>query len=219
MNAFKTAILAGAALAVGTLSLAAQSEAMSPEGLLAKGGQLYDWYYKISEGDVMKSTHALMPEGGKKGKGSWRCSTCHGFDYNGAFDLKGLQGAAGKSADDIVAILRDAKHGYTADILNDQEAKAVGMFVSKGVIDVAKAKGDAAKGQGYYETICAVCHGPDGKKISDMPPVGAVVNELPERSLHRIRYSKPAEDMPAMSALPLQVALDVWEYTKTLPTE
>lgn len=221
---FTTSILKGALSSViavaGIVAISSQAAALTPEGQMARGGQLYDWYYKITDGDVMKSTHALTPaDSGKKGKKTWRCSTCHGFTYDGELGLTGIQGAAGKSAADIIAILKDAKHAYTADIFTDEDFQSVGTFVSKGLLDVSKAKGDAAKGQGYFETVCAVCHGMDGKKITDMPPVGAVVNKLPERALHRIRFSKPGIDMPALSALPVNVSVDVWEYTKTLPQD
>jgi len=209
--------LAGAAALV---AFSSSAQALTPEGQLARGGQLYDWFYKITEGDIPKKTHASMPaDTGKTGKKTWRCGTCHGFNYAGDLGVTGITGAAGKSPADIVAILKDAKHNYTTDIFTEEEFQSLGMFVSKGVVDVSKLSGDAAKGQGYFETICAVCHGADGKKISDMPPVGAVVNKLPERALHRIRFSKPAVDMPALSALPLDVAVDVWEYTKTLPQD
>lgn len=208
-----------AALAALGFSLAAgHAGAMTPEGMVAKGGQLYDWFYQITEGDIPKSTHKAIPAGAEaSGKGSWRCSTCHGFNYAGDIGLKGVNGAKGKSPADIVAILKDDTHGYTSDIFTDLEFNALGEFVSKGVVDVASLKGNSEKGKAYFETICAVCHGMDGKKITDMPPVGAVVNQLPERSLHRIRFSKPGASMPALSALPLDVAVDVWEYTKTLP--
>jgi thiosulfate dehydrogenase len=212
--------LGGFAAAIGLVAFSSQAVALSPEGLMARGGQLYDWYYQITEGDVQKKTHALIPaDAGQTGKKTWRCTTCHGFDYAGDLGLTGLAGAAGKSPDDIIAVLKDAKHGYTSDMFTDEDFQSLGMFVSKGVVDVSTLTGDAAKGQGYFETVCAVCHGADGKKITDMPPVGAVVNKLPERSLHRIRYSKPGAAMPALSAFPLDVAVDVWAYTKTLPQD
>jgi len=211
------ASIVGAALFV---SVSSPAQALTDEGMLAKGGQLYDWFYKITYGDVPKKTHAAMPaDAGQTGKKTWRCVNCHGYDYNGDVGLPGISKAAGKDPAEIIAILKDGTHNYTTDIFNDEEFQSLGVFVSKGQIDVAAAKGDVAKGQGYFETVCAVCHGPDGKKITDMPPLGAVVNKLPERSLHRIRFSKPAVDMPSLAAFSSQVAVDVWTYAKTLPQE
>lgn len=210
--------LGGLVAATAMMVMSSQAVALTPEGQMARGGQLYDWYYQITEGDVMKKTHALMPaDSGATGKKTWRCATCHGFSYSGELGMTGL--TAGKSPEDVIAILKDAKHGYTSDMFTDEDFQSLGVFVSKGVVDVSKLSGNVAKGQGYFETICAVCHGADGKKITDMPPVGAVVNKLPDRALHRIRFSKPGVDMPALSSLPLDVSVDVWAYTKTLPQD
>jgi len=212
--------LSGLCAMAALVAYSSQVQALTPEGMMARGGQLYDWYYQITDGDVQKKTHVSMPaDSGKTGKKTWRCSLCHGFNYAGDLGLPGIVGASGKSTDEIIAIMKDAKHNYTSDMFTDTDFQSLAVFVTKGVTDVSKLTGDAAKGQGYFETICAACHGLDGKKITDMPPVGAVVNKLPERSLHRIRFSKPGDSMPALSALPLDVAVDVWSYTKTLPQE
>ncbi|WP_139134773.1 cytochrome c [Magnetovibrio blakemorei] len=220
LHGMRSGILSGFVVAAGLVAFAPQAQALSPEGMLARGGQLYDWYYQITQGDVPKDTHALMPaDSGSSGKKTWRCSECHGFNYAGDLGLPGILSAAGKSPDDIVAILKDAKHNYTSAMFTDTDFQSLGLFVSKGVTDVSKVSGDATKGKGYFETICLACHGMDGKKITDMPPVGAVVNKLPDRSLHRIRFSKPGDSMPALAALPLDVAVDVWTYAKTLPQE
>jgi len=212
--------LGGIIATAGLMAYTSQAQALTPEGMLARGGQLYDWYYQITEGDVPRKTHASMPaDSGKTGKKTWRCSGCHGFDYTGDFGLPGILGATGKSSEEVIAILKDAKHNYTPEMFTDEDFQSLAMFVAKGVTDVSKLSGDPKKGQGYFETICATCHGADGKKITDMPPVGAVVSKLPERSLHRIRFSKPGDSMPSLAALPLDVAVDVWSYTKTLPQE
>ncbi|MBF0247196.1 MAG: hypothetical protein HQL36_03860 [Alphaproteobacteria bacterium] len=211
-------IAIGLGAAIGVAAMASSAQALTDEGKLQRGGLLYDWYYKITEGDVPGDTHPAMPEAaGQTGKKTWRCVNCHGYSYTGDVGVKGIMGASGKSPADVIAILKNDTHKYTDAIFNQTDFESLGLFVSKGLIDVAGAKGDVAKGQGYFETICAVCHGKDGKKITDMPPVGAVVNELPDRALHRIRFSKPGVDMPGMSALPADVSIDIWEYTKTLP--
>ena len=98
------------------------------------------------------------------------------------------------------------------------------LFVSKGQMDVGKyvadkkAKGNAAKGEAYFNTICAGCHGMDGKKIKDAPPLGSVADNAPEM-LHKIMNGQPAESMPAMRALDPQISVDIASYLTQLPKQ
>jgi len=215
----------------------AQAE-MSEAGMLARGGVLYDKWYKITEGDLPMGTHASYPPEGKKKKPTtWRCKECHGWDYRGKdgrykegskrfTGIKGITGAAGKDPAAVVSILKDKTHGYTDGMFTAEDFQALALFVSKGQVDVTKyigddksVKGDAKKGQGHYETVCGGCHGIDGKKINDMPPVGAVVNKNPWSALHKIRFGQPAEDMTSLASMPLDVSVDILAYTMTLSQE
>ncbi|MCB2099290.1 MAG: c-type cytochrome [Rhodobacterales bacterium] len=218
---------------------AAKKRPTSEAGMLAWGGLLYDKWYKITEGDLPSGTHPSYPEAGKKKKSTtWRCKECHGWDYKGAdgqyakgshfTGVKGITGAAGKPVDDIVAVLKDKTHQITGDMFSEAEFKALATYVSKGQIDISKyisadntkvTAGDAARGKGYYETICGGCHGVDGQKMSDMPPVGSKAQKDPTETLHKIRFGQPGEEMPAMIALPLDVSIDILAYTMTLPAE
>lgn len=55
-------------------------------------------------------------------KSNWRCKACHGWDYqgaNGAYQsgkhatgINGIDGAAGRNVDEIVALLKAPEHGY-----------------------------------------------------------------------------------------------------------
>lgn len=218
------AVIAAAAAVVSVPGAFAQSAPQTEAGLVAYGGQLYDWWYNITSGDIPRGTHPSMPaDSGRKGKKTWRCIECHGYDFNGAHGVTGVMGSAGKDPAAVEAILRDDKHAYTDDFFTADDFKALAIFVSKGVSDMSgylkdgKATGDAANGQAIWETVCSVCHGADGKKITDMPPVGAVVNKVPMRSLFRIRYGKPGANMPAMSIFPMEVSVDVLTYAMTLP--
>ena len=50
----------------------------------------------------------------------------------------------------------------------------IALFVSRGQIDMdlyvdretKKSRGDPSQGASYYQTICAVCHGFDGKRMN-----------------------------------------------------
>jgi len=80
---------------------------------IARGGQLYDDWMAVLEHSIGK----------KKGKTTWRCKECHGWDYmgeDGAYGkgghytgIKGLRRAVGMDVDELISIIRDKTHQYT----------------------------------------------------------------------------------------------------------
>ena len=226
----------GMFIALFGLTASHVASAAETESAIARGGKLYDKYFKENNTAKPDADHASYPnKGGKYGKdASWRCKECHGWDYKGkdgayasgghATGIKGISGAAGKDPAAIVAILKDGKHGYTDKQLSSQDMNDLAMFVSKGQIDVAKyiadkkAKGNAAKGEVYFNTLCAGCHGKDGKKIKDAPPLGSVADNAVEM-LHKVMNGQPGEGMPALRALDPQIAVDIVSYLPQLPKQ
>jgi mono/diheme cytochrome c family protein len=102
--------------------------------------------------------------------------------------------------------MKDKTHGFDGK-MDDGAMGAIAMFVTKGQVDMdkfidrksKKAMGDTTKGKAYYVTLCANCHGADGKLPKDLEaPLGK-------------------EQMPALRALPHQVSADVLAYLQTLP--
>jgi thiosulfate dehydrogenase len=96
------------------------------------------------------------------------------------------------------------------------------MFVSAGQVDLSKyinaegkPIGDGAKGEAYFNTLCAGCHGADGKKIKEAP-LGAVAGNTPEM-MHKVLNGQPGEAMPALRALDHQIAADITVHLQTLP--
>ncbi|MCH7930006.1 MAG: c-type cytochrome [Proteobacteria bacterium] len=234
-----TALMAGmlAAVILGGPLTAAAGEI---ESTLAYGGLLYDKWFKVVNAETPATAHPAYPDDGKyKGKkgADWRCKECHGWDYqgrDGAYasgkhftGIKGVRGMAGADTDTIIAVLKDKTHGYTGEMMSDADFEALALFVSKGQVDMdryidratRKVKGDAAKGEAYYNTICANCHGKDGAKVKDMNPMGKVVDGNPWESLHKVLNGQPGETMPAMRALDIQISLDALAYAQGLPKE
>jgi len=227
-------------LLIGALGLLAASPllAAETESSIARGGRLYDKYFAENKTEKPATDHASYPnKGGKYGKDvSWRCKECHGWDYKGkdgayasgghATGIKGINGAAGKDPATIVATLKDAKHGYTDKQLPAKDMNDLALFVSKGQVDMAKhidgatkkAKGNAAKGEVYFNTLCAGCHGMDGKKVKDAPPIGSVADN-PYEMLHKVLNGQPSEGMPALRALDIQIAVDIVSYLPQLPKQ
>ena len=87
-----------------------------------------------------------------------------------------------------------------------------------------KARGDVRRGAAFFQTICAVCHGFDGKTMNfgdEKEPeyVGTVARKNPWEALHKIRFGQPGVGMVALTVLDIQDHLDILAYTQTLPVK
>jgi mono/diheme cytochrome c family protein len=234
-----TTLLAGALL-MAPLPLAAAET----ESSIARGGRLYDKWWTVVGAKEPRQPHPAYPAEGKyKAKGDWRCKECHGWDYlgkDGAYGkgkhftgIKGIQGAANTSPDRIMGTLTNKTHALDT-LLSGEDLRDLAMFVSKGQINMAsyidpaskKVKGNKAKGEPVFNTVCANCHGrdgtldEDGKPLAaDSEPLGLVASDNPWEALHKIRNGQPGEHMPALRALDLQLALDILAHMQTMPTK
>lgn len=228
----------GAGLAAGALAMAIAAPALAAESesAIARGGRLYDKFFAENKTTKPAADHAAYPnKGGKYGKdASWRCKECHGWDYQGkdgayskgghATGIKGIRAFAGRDPAAVVAVLKNPVHGYTDKQLSARDMNDLALFVSKGQIDMAKyvdaasqrAKGDPARGEVYFNTICAGCHGFDGKKVKDAPALGSVADN-PYEMLHKVFNGQPSEGMPALRAVDPQVSVDIVSYLPSLP--
>ncbi len=220
-----------------TIAIADTSEDYS----LARGGRLYDkWYKESSKAKAPDIPNPTYPKNGSyygKKSSDWRCKECHGWDYRGSkgayasgkhyTGIKGIGGKQGSPAEEIIAILKDDNHGYGNASMSIQDYRDLALFVSKGQIDMTtyidpktkSGKGNVAKGKAYYETVCANCHGLDGKLDDQIPPMGKLANKNPWEVMHKTMNGQPKEEMPALRAFDPQVAADILTYTQTLPNE
>jgi thiosulfate dehydrogenase len=234
----KNKIISGIAAITLLVATAAPTYALAEtESAKARGGKLYDKWYAVVGAEAPTESHPLYPADKKyaqKPKSNWRCKECHGWDYMGAdgayksgkhtSGIKGINGAAGRDVGEIVALLKDEKHGY-GDKLGDADLKDLAMFVSAGQIDMddyidrsnKKPKGgNAAKGAAYYNTMCAQCHGMDGKQPKGMKSFAKQMGN-PWEVMHKILNGQPDEDMPALRALDRQIVVDIMSHMGTLP--
>jgi Cytochrome C oxidase, cbb3-type, subunit III len=225
-------------LAAAMLLPAPSAFAAETESAIARGGRLYDKWFAENKATKPAADHPAYPhKGGKYGKDvSWRCKECHGWDYAGkdgayakgghATGIKGIAGAAGKDPAAITAVMKDKNHGYTDAMLSAKDMSDLALFVSKGQVDFAKyidaatkkPKGNGAKGEVYFNTLCAGCHGVDGKKVKDAPPLGSVADN-PWEMLHKVLNGQAGEAMPAMRALDIQISVDIITHLQTLPAK
>ncbi len=207
---------------------------------IARGGRLYNNWYKEIRKAPPQSRHPAYPAAGAvKGSQTWRCKECHGWDYEGSTGayasgrhvtgIKGIRQMAGADPKNIVAVIKDNTHAYTdLDLLDDADFLDLANFVAKGQFDMnryidrrsLKANGDATRNRAYYQTICANCHGRDGLKIRTIPPLGKVATENPWEALHNILNGHPNVEMPPLRGLDnMQSLVDVLAYMQTFPTD
>ncbi|HAI70187.1 MAG TPA: hypothetical protein DCM38_12225 [Gammaproteobacteria bacterium] len=207
------------------------------EADLARGGLLYDKWWKINGASEPANTHPGYPEvGSQTGSTTWRCKECHGWDYKGKdgvyesgsshyTGIKGLYDVRNQPADMIYDAI--ARKGM---LLSEQDIWDLTQFLKEGQVDMNKsiifsgaqkkaATGDAEKGRLLYEGAggCLKCHGEDGNKISNVS-VGTVVNDNPWEGLHKIRFGEPGTKMPSAISkdLSLQEQIDILTYAQTL---
>ncbi len=209
------------------------------EGDIVRGAQLYDKWFAVIKADKPDVTHPSWPASNTKKKGdvTWRCKSCHGWDYKGVdgaygsgsylTGIKGIDGMVGADLDAIIAILKDDTHQF-ADRMDDADFNDLALFVSKGQVDMSQyidlktkalKSGDATRGQQYFDTLCAQCHARDGTLPKDMDKSLGKQMGNPWEVMHKILNGQPAEQMPALRALDYQITLDLMAHLLTLPTE
>ncbi|MDP6706527.1 MAG: c-type cytochrome [Alphaproteobacteria bacterium] len=231
----------GGAIVVGGIAVSVTSaSADEMESSLARGGQLYDKWYKVIGDPKPTKSHPAYPADkkyAKKPASNWRCKECHGWDYKGkdgayasgkhSTGIKGINRMAGADAAEVVAVLKDKTHGYGAK-MDDDDLQDVALFVAKGQVDFDKyidraskklKGGDAARGSAYFNTVCSNCHGMEGDKPKDMgKSLGAQMGN-PWEVMHKILNGQPDEKMPALRAFDRQVVLDIMAHVATLPSK
>jgi mono/diheme cytochrome c family protein len=196
---------------------------------IVRGGRLYDNWYRELRVTPPRGTHPLF--GGAVGlvsdaAATWRCTTCHGWDYGGSGGMPGITGYRGADPAAIVAILEQPPHGYGA-VMRPGDLLDLAQFVSRGQLPMAdlvdaKTRRSRVLAAGYedrYSTICAGCHGADGKKVRDTPPLGEVARERPHEALHMILNGHPSGQMPALRVLGAEAAAGMLAFLQTLPAQ
>ncbi len=210
---------------------------------LASGGRIYDSWFAALDREPPAKTHPAWPEFNlrKMGAQTWRCKSCHGWDYKGIdgqygtgsykTGIKGVSDLAGGDPDAVVRALGDDIHGFTDEMIPPDAKRRVALFLTSGQHDTdavialdGAARGTASQGASVYQTVCAACHGFDGRALNwgdEVEPgyVGTEANANPWEVLHKIRNGHPGHEMISLRAFPLQVAVDVLAYAQSLPVK
>jgi mono/diheme cytochrome c family protein len=219
----------------------------SPSWTLAAGGRIYDTWWDALDRTKPKETNPAYPKTGtRSGANTWRCVECHGWDYKGKDGVNGrgqpmgerytgivgIRAARKMSTAAIVQKMRAPPHNYSSAMITDEEMRRLAAFVRSGQHDAdrhidratGRVRGNIERGKAIFQTVCAACHGFDGRALnwgSAREPgyIGTEAKKLPWEVLHKIRNSHPGAAMVNLRALSLEDAVATLAYAQTLPSE
>lgn len=213
---------------LSTLAFVQGLPSRDPLYAVARGGKLYDDWAEEIDAKYPKDPHPLFPKGEKvdeAGSSTWRCVECHGWDYKGAHGIRGIRNMAGAHPNTIIKVLLDDVHNLDHK-LHYADLYDLAVFVSQGQVEMneyidartLEARGNPDNATQYYLTLCATCHGDDGKSIRTMPPMGRVASDRPWQALHKTLHGHPGDEMPAWQASMAPATIkDVLAKLQTLP--
>lgn len=179
---------------VALLALAGYSlaQAQASPASIAKGGKLYDKWWKVVPNAVEpKGDHPLWASqttNTRTGPDTWRCKECHGWDYKGKDGAYGsgshktgfvgvYNAGAAKSKAELVAILKGStnpKHDFSA-LIDADSLSSLADFLKEGLADDSKyinyqtkkpIGGNLEQGKQVFTSSCAPCHGADGTQLN-----------------------------------------------------
>jgi mono/diheme cytochrome c family protein len=220
--------------------LRAQKRAQPGEAaILSLGGRLYDNHWAVLGRQPPSRWHPLFPMKVKIiPSATWRCASCHGWDYRGAAGhlgevsrdpvLTSLAGAVGKDPQKLVEILVSESHSEITAPIPPDLLLAMAKFLSYGqqnmadLVDVeGKAIGDPMRGKDIFQGTCERCHDADGKapiygERGDKSSLGWIVRQRPEQAVHKIRNGVPGADMLSLRFLNMESLSGLLAYLQKL---
>ena len=224
----------GTSMAVGMLAYAKTLPSQNMAASITNGGRLYDdWQW--ATGNKQALPHPAYPAKGYYANvpsATWRCLECHGADYKGnegqfatgnhATGIKGIRAMAGVEPEKVMAILRNKTHRFGA-VMKYRDLQDLANFVSQGQVDMDAlidpktrlARGDAKRGETYYQTICIGCHGKEGR-FTAKRFLGNRARQDPWGSLHAMLNGHPDDNMPALREIDQKVVTDILSHVQSL---
>lgn len=224
----------GRDMASGMLAYLQTLPSLNLAASIANGGRLYD-DWQLETGHKQALPHPAYPPKAyyaNAASTTWRCRECHGWDYKGsqgqyasgkhATGIKGIRAMAGADPERIMETLRDQTHLYGA-VLKHRDLQDLANFVGLGQIDMDAAidpqtrlsRGNARQGAAYYQTMCAGCHGVEGRSIAK-PFLGRLARTEPWEALHTMLNGHPDDTMPALREIDRKVVADILAYIQGL---
>jgi mono/diheme cytochrome c family protein len=204
---------------------ASPSVPLSDEASVARGARLYeDWAHESREREEVLPNPAFKSKNGRVDPAdTWRCVTCHGWDYKGMYGFPGIRKRAGGKPEEVVALLKTAPHDFVGR-MNESDFVDLANFVTHGQVDMeplilsARQLGSgAAAFENIFATTCANCHGLDGGRKRSIRQLGETAREQPSKVLHVVLNGHAGGNMPALRAFGTSMAVGMLAYARTLP--
>jgi len=211
-----------------------------------RGGLLYDKWWKVNGATEPTGNHSFYPAAGQKsGADTWRCKECHGWDnkgkdgaYSSGSHLTGLNGVyEARNRNSAHIFGKITQHNLP---LSEQDIWDITKFIKEALVETDKyinftgaskkvATGDATLGKTQYENTgtgggqCILCHGAAGTNLlfdGGTVTLGAIANDNPWETLHKIRFGHPGSS-PAMpsavaNGLTITEQINILTYSQTL---
>jgi len=206
---------------------------------LSLGGRLYDNLWNVVGRRPPATAHPSFPEVVKTyNEKTWRCVSCHGWDYKGRDGDLGqvskdeafasLAPAIGRNPAELLRIIRTGTHKNITKVLSSDQMKALSVFLSRGQHSIAylvdksgAARGVSERGKIIYDGACVRCHQADGKAViygeeGDVASLGWIARNRPAQALHKIRNGVAKADMLTLRFMPLDQIADLLAYLQQL---
>jgi thiosulfate dehydrogenase len=207
--------------------------------VVSLGGKLYDDFWEASDTTPPKRRNPAFPSDiSTNDKDSWRCVSCHGWDYDGADkapdseqqrrQFLGLRHLRGLDPYTVTGLFAKAHADHPIQEQTGVALDLLVLFVSAGQYetrDFQTYKSLTTDGfnraRDIFEGVCMSCHDPDGKSGFEARPglrqsLGWLARNKPKRTMHKIVNGVPGRAMLSLRFLDEAVVLDVIRYLKTL---
>jgi len=206
--------------------------------IVALGGKLYDDFWAVTSASPPADRNPQFPQDvDATVPDTWRCVSCHGWDYVGAPSgnskelqavFKSLRHLSGRNPFELVELFKKTHPNYAPQALEELPLSLLMLFVSVGQYDrdrflppTPASQESLKRGQDIFEGVCMNCHNPDGTaQLKGAPKIrsslGWLARNRPERMLHKVLNGAPGESMLAMRFLPEDVIVDLLAYLRTL---
>ncbi|MEO1204713.1 MAG: c-type cytochrome [Pseudomonadota bacterium] len=209
---------------------------------LSLGGQLYDNHWNVVGRQPPTQRQPVFPKTIKTYNAkTWRCSSCHGWDYLGrdghlgeqsrSYTFKSLARVRAKPPEWIAKYIRSGFHRQMTAVLTEKHITALSLFLRTGqhsveafLDDKGRASGNSIEGKDLFEKTCASCHQKDGRAFiygekGDVASLGWLARNRPEQVLHKILNGVPKADMLSLRTVPDNQLASLFSYLQQLDPE